>query len=321
MSIQDRANQLSDRIARLSDRTEQAVTRRLDERLAEVERGLLALWVAAFGALDQGPENWHRASRYADAAVAVLVNAMDPDLVDREGITAALDLAYELGVVDAIETAPELALRVPGRRVLDPLDLTLPVDEQLARTALQLTGDALLDQTFDAVTAALRTARHSVNRIRATLAHDITAATNDGIRAVAETAGTHVIWLAERDACLTCLAYAGATALPGQAFPSELTFASRPMRAYGPLLGPPRHPRCRCVLQLWDPSDEAVADALKREAKRAVLRGWAGGESTRERLNAAERLLQLGAGMPKSVEQAARRAIRTGRFPEDRPFK
>src|SRR5690606_3828465 len=130
------------------------------------------------------------------------------------------------------------------RRTLGPLDITTPVDEQAGRAAIQLTAEVVLDDGLDAVQAALRTAHQAVTRVRATVAHEITAATSDGVRAVAETAGTHVIWLAERDACLTCLAYAGATALPGQAFPSELTFADKPMAARGPILGPPRHPHC-----------------------------------------------------------------------------
>ena len=321
MSIQDRGDELTGRIERLSDRVEQAASARLATRLGELQKALLGLWVTWFGAADERPPNYWRAVQYAEAARTLLVTTMDPALVNRAELAAALDLAYELGVVDATETAPELALEVPERRTLGPLDITTPVDEQAGRAAIQLTAEAVLDDGLDAVQAALRTAHQAVTRVRATVAHEITAATSDGVRAVAETAGVRVIWVAERDACLTCLAYAGATAIPGQAFPSELTFADKPMAARGPILGPPRHPHCRCVLQLWDPSDTAVADALKREARRSVLRGWAGSESTQARLNAAERLLRLGAGMPKSVEQAARRAIRTGRFPEDRPFK
>src|SRR5690606_11421202 len=116
-------------------------------RLAEVERGLLTLWVAAFGSIDQGPDEYWRAVRYADAAVRVLVESMDPALVDRTHLDTALDLAYELGVADAAETNPDLATRIP-RRHRGPLDLGTVVDEQTGRAAIQLTGDAILDQQF-----------------------------------------------------------------------------------------------------------------------------------------------------------------------------
>src|SRR5690606_7314303 len=95
---------------------------------------------------------------YAEAARTLLVTTMDPALVNRAELAAALDLAYELGVADATETAPELALEVPERRTLGPLDITTPVDEQAGRAATQLTAEAVLDDGVHAAQAAPRTA-------------------------------------------------------------------------------------------------------------------------------------------------------------------
>src|SRR5690606_27475214 len=86
-----------------------------------------------------------------------------------------------------------------------------------------------------------------------------------------------------------------------------------------PIDGPPAHPHCRCAVSPWLPSEIPggvdLPEALRREARRAVLKGWSlDSESNAARLLAAGRLLERGPGMPESVEREARRAIRVGRF-------
>lgn len=145
------------------------------------------------------------------------------------------------------------------------------------------------------------------------------SAANDGYADALAAAGRSRIWVAERDACVHCLAYAGETAGPGIPFALGLTFGDKPLVLSAhqiPLVSPPLHPHCRCVIQLWDEADTAVVDALKREAKRSVLRGFSlPSESEGARIRAAARLLAIGAGLPKTVEDRARRAVRAGRFP------
>lgn len=125
------------------------------------------------------------------------------------------------------------------------------------------------------------------------------AAANEGLRAVAEqTPELTAIVKAERDGCLTCLSKAGTTEKP------------------------PFHPRCRCTsLVLEAESAKAVAQGLKREAERSILRGWSlPGESEAKRLEAARSLLARGTSLPKSVQNYARKAIREGHFPRGRDF-
>jgi hypothetical protein len=85
-----------------------------------------------------------------------------------------------------------------------------------------------------------------------------------------------------------------------------------------PLLRPPRHPHCRCQTCIWlgtAPGQPDLPSALKREAARAVLKGWSAYDSRRARLKAASKLLQRGgAGLPKSVQAEARAAVERGRF-------
>lgn len=140
-----------------------------------------------------------------------------------------------------------------------------------------------------------------------------------GVTRTARVRGFSTVWVPERDACLICLAYAGQVDT-GSGFPVSKTFDSRPPPLPWPdpdrLPGPPRHPRCRCQLCVWSASwtssgNEPLPEAIEREAKRSVVKGFAlPSESEPARRRAADRLLQDGAGLPKTVEARARAAVR-----------
>jgi hypothetical protein len=142
---------------------------------------------------------------------------------------------------------------------------------------------------------------------------------NNGAAQVATALDAGTMWIAERNACLVCIALAGVIADPGSSFPADATFGARPMAVWpdGVLERPPRHPNCRCRITPWlgSGTDYSLSDALRREARRSVLKGWSlPSESENARLQAADRLLQVGANLPTSVEEQARRAVRVGHF-------
>lgn len=131
--------------------------------------------------------------------------------------------------------------------------------------------------------------------------------------------------------CVTCLALSGSVVNVGESFDLNATFGAKPMTyvpiGVGGLTGPPRHPNCRCRCSPWlGQSEPGVIDfptALRREAERSVLKGFARpSESERVRTQAADRLLQLiGSGsspsgwqVPKSVRTRARNSIDKGTF-------
>lgn len=148
------------------------------------------------------------------------------------------------------------------------------------------------------------------------------AALNQALHDTAVHHGTELIWFAEPDACLTCLALAGEIAGHDQDFDRSLTFDRHPMPWFstGGVLRPPRHPRCRCRAEPYRPEDWdedtaglSLVALLKRDAERVVLRGWAGASEPR-RVDAADRLLQAGSVLPGHVQDIARRAIERGHF-------
>jgi hypothetical protein len=130
-----------------------------------------------------------------------------------------------------------------------------------------------------------------------------------------------VVWVAERNACVNCIALSGQVTRFGESFDGSLTWGDKPLAWVGFNGKPPRHPHCRCRLVPWDGGQE-TPDALKREAERSIARGWSlPTESNAARLRALDRLLrQPGTRLPPSVVRRARAALIAGNFPQGRNF-
>lgn len=192
------------------------------------------------------------------------------------------------------------------------------VREDLA-AARRLARHGKLDNLADLQTmlAAARKAGLRVDRTATWVAH---RAVNEGVRRAVDAADVAAYWQPERDACLTCLAYAGRVVQPGEMFPAGLTFGGT-STVTEPIAGPPAHPNCRCQLEPWLGSEIPgfdITDSIRREAQRSVLTGTAGG-SEPARLRAADRLLSsVELLVPRTVQKRARAAVRAGRFTDRR---
>lgn len=136
-----------------------------------------------------------------------------------------------------------------------------------------------------------------------------------GVAEVARERGRNLVWVAERDACLHCLAYQGHVVAPGSPFPPALTYADKSLSQLGPLLGPPLHPNCRCQLELTDLEPGTLDVGLAREAARSVARGLTDFASEPARIRAADRLVKSATTLlPKSVLERAKRNVRDRKF-------
>lgn len=132
--------------------------------------------------------------------------------------------------------------------------------------------------------------------------------------------GLRVVWVNERDACLVCLALAGHVIDPnsGDGFDEFATFSPHPAPAVWPpgmpLMGPPRHPNCRCRLRIIAADNTMVPEALRREAERSVARGWSAHDSRRSRLRAADMLVRRANRLPRTVNERAAKNVAAGSF-------
>lgn len=193
---------------------------------------------------------------------------------------------------------------------------------QAARMAERLPFDRKGD-----VHAVAGRVRQGLSRAQATARYAANEGINAGTAEVARTMGLRLLWVAERNACLDCLAHAGWAVNPGAMFPAGLTFDPLRVGRVRAVAYPPLHPNCRCQVRTYDgpagkpPADRSRVDPAARvyaEARRSVVYQWTDYASGAAARRAAEALLQAGADLPRTVEQRARTALRSGR-PVRRP--
>lgn len=255
------------------------------------------------------------AIKAADAGTAFANKYMvNPYSVDPNDFPDAVEQTIQqakLAVADAVDSAQEFAEQTP------------------------VTG-------WDDVVKQMGKASQAATGLERRTAFAVAASHAESIRKVAAARGASLLWVAEPDACVVCLALSGHVVDPssGDGFDEEATFG-KPMSAPDPwppgqpLMGPPRHVNCRCVCEIWigpsiepgGPADTSLYDrpgvgakvdlpaALRREAKRSIVYGWSlPSESGVVRLDAADRLLKAGAGLPRTVEAKGRAAVKAGKF-------
>lgn len=309
---QEAADVLADRLLAVTVAAMGPISTAIQDALQVVVAALVADWVLSFGSTDGMPADTAEAAPFIERAHALIGEIALPPSA-QEALEDAVADAYQEGLGHAALFAPSdpLSARLPAERELP--DLSRVLDEQRVQALRALDERAVVDSGFPAVVQGVAKLRRAVPRIDSNVSYETTKAANNGV-INSTPPGWVVMWVAERDACLVCLAYAGETTTPGASFAETLTFGDRPMRNHEPLTSPPKHPNCRCTLQPLHPGDTDVPANLKREARRSVLRGWADDESVPAKLRAADRLLAVGANLPKSVEARARNAVREGRF-------
>lgn len=259
------------------------------------------------------------AGEVGEALQATLTTALK--VVRWEPMTPALrDVA-----VKAVDLGVTVAVRdLPGRiRVRRPR-IKVPDLDQVTRSRLSKVQDLVKVLPLD-TKKDLDTVIGRVSSVRSRAAGQVRWTANDGVNAgtvaVARSVGQAVIWVPERDACLHCLAYAGWSVKPGDAFPEGLTYGDKAL-IRSDMRHPPLHPGCRCRVQLYrgepgpPPEDRTLPDPAARlsaEARRSVVYGWTSYASNPATLRAMSRLLDRGAGLAPSVERRARERLRQGR--------
>lgn len=282
-----------------------------EEALARLERRVLER--GAVGRFLADIDELRRLVNAKDPRVVDLVLRLGAPRVEAEALRAVLD-AYAAGVDDAlgIVAADVTAPRVrPSAAALAPV---AGLDGRLREALVQARRLARAGADIDVVAAPLLGAANST---RGRVTESIIGGAGEGVRQVAKEASLPVVWIAERNACVHCLAYSGRVAQPGKPFPGGLTYGAKSYYPE-PLMRPALHPNCRC--QLEPLNSQQFADTLRREADRSVLRGFSlESESMKVRLDAARRLLDSGVDLPASVQGYARKAIRDGKFPTRGP--
>lgn len=308
-------------LADLERRVRDSVAGDLRATLSALQATVSAVYVAAAG------DTRHKLPEAAQATlrahlVGVLGELSRRDYATTRQVLIGAARAGLAGGGDDLGVEVERRLPADVRDALKALTAGMRDDLKAARRLARLGS---LERYGDAQ-AILSTAKAALNRADRAAVWVVHRAHNEGrTRAIdrlwSQGAGVRRMWRAERDACPRCLGFAGAIAEPGEPFHPVVDVADASAGS-GPLMEPPAHPWCRCVVEPWSGAAEAdltnvdLPVALRREAQRSILRGDAQG-SRPARLRAADRLADLaGLLVPKTVVKRARKAVASGNFPK-----
>jgi len=304
----------------LEEKSAELASKNMDEDFKKIFQKAISLWVKVSGSVQGVPSDNARTAILV--VLTKMLNKIDLTIAP-EFLMGAVGMGLEMGFAQALEeTGGKEKVKKPviSPSVKEALDEMPGKLEQQMKDGKKLLARA---QTFSQVINALSQARKVVTTTERTARWATNESVNHSVRSVADQKKVPLLWIPERNACVHCLAYAGKVSKPGQDFPAGLTFGDKPLTTEK-VKNPPLHPNCRCRVFPWRGSKRGVGAvdlpaALEREAQRSVLKGWSESTSNAERLRAADRLLQAGTNLPKTVQSEAKRAVNTGTFPNPLP--
>ncbi|MET9517424.1 hypothetical protein [Streptomyces sp. NPDC002994] len=299
----------------------------VEEEFEALSRSTVAAWVAAFGsveALAVSGATLRRILKAVRAAVRRLLGPLGPRA--QAAIGGSLAAAVLLGArqheafVSAVRGRRTSGVPTrPNRTLRDAAAAAPGIVAGRRDRALSLLRPQVVRRWTDVLTG-IGAARSALPAVRAHVAWVINQAVNHGLVAGIRAIGARKLWVAEADACVNCAAYAGLVVDVGEPFPGGLSWDPTQRGRTEPIDAPPLHPHCRCRTVAWKDAWAvdglpSLPEALTREARRSVARGWSlPTESGAARIRAARELLRTVAGLPESVEEYAALAVRQGRF-------
>ncbi|MFM9635968.1 hypothetical protein [Streptomyces turgidiscabies] len=274
-------------------------------RLAALAAVVLAAWVAAFGALTAAGTGVRLAQLLAGVRADVDRASRGLDARSQHALERALDGATRMGARHAatfltratgrLHTAPAVTVSADAARAA--WGLAGSVREQLRMAARLLSPRMVSGSGWRGVLTGLGAARRAAALVRQTVTWAIHRAINDGTAQTANHYSARLLWIAETDACVTCLAYAGRLSDRDGQFPGGLSMdpnARSTTRAS--LDGPPAHINCRCRAVPWLPGwgagSGSLPDLLREQAWHSIATGRGRpSESHAARRRAAQALL------------------------------
>jgi hypothetical protein len=318
----------TDEVRALENRIAARALGGIDARFDVLARRSITAWVTAFGGVQAEASNPGVLRRILAAIRAAIRRILGPlGARTEKALSDALLEAVRLGArqhaafLDEATGRNRRAVSVrPSRGLRSRVGAVADAVAERRDRALDMLRPNRVRRLSDAQTG-IGVARSATSAVRTHITTVVGEAVNEAAQAAIDHTGAKKLWVAERDACVNCAAYAGLTVAADAPFPAGLSWdPNQRGRRKEPVESPPLHPNCRCRIVAWqdDWAQEGVIsmpDAVRREARRSIARGWSlPTESGAARIRAARELLRAGAGLPRSVEEFARLAVAAGRF-------
>ncbi|MGW4129488.1 hypothetical protein [Amycolatopsis japonica] len=285
----------------------------LEAAFTALWRWVLRTWARLFGA-PKSPAEGEPLRSLLDELVARIVGiGLDP-------VDALLANAQRARLLGADQGAREAGLPVlpdPGE-VSDETKAAIERGVRWAQQKLETGAEelqALAEADLDEVLKRASVARQASAILTRTARTTFNAELNEGIRAAAKASGARLLWVAERDACVDCLAQSGQVIDWDGEFDPARTFGTKAHVFHGLLKGPPRHPNCRCRVTPWFGHDTEGAEGITHDWAEAIReaeeRGDAVGAAAARRAAAAARA-SAAVDLPEVLRREAERSILNG---------
>lgn len=295
-------------------------------QLAGLVAASLTAWVTTFGTLTALGSGAKLTALLAGVRKDVDKASRNLDTRSQRALEGALDSAARLGAQHAAafltratgrrHDAPDVAVPEDAARAAAPL--ATAVGEQLRLASRLLSPRMASGRGWRGVLAGLGAARRAVTLLRQTIAWAVHRSINGGAAQTADHYNARLLWIAEPDACVTCLAYAGRVSDRDGRFPGGLSMDPRSRTASAAALdGPPAHISCRCRAVPWLPDwgtgPGSLPALLRDQAWQSIATGQGRpSESHAARRRAAQALLaQRGLSARVRRQATATAAART----------
>lgn len=241
----------TDAVRGLEDRVVGEAVGEMDARFGELQRRSLTAWVTAFGSVGQEAQDAGVLRRIL-ASIRSAVRGLLGPLASRSrrALSRRLTEAVRLGAnqhsaftARATGSPARTPTAQPSQRLRDT---AAGIGEAIVRRrdrAMTLLQPAVASR-WSRVTAGIGVARSAVSLVRAHVTWTVGQAVHEGLTAGIRAIGARKLWISERDACVSCTAYAGLVADVGDDFPAGLSWDPAQRGRTEAIAAPPRHPNC-----------------------------------------------------------------------------
>lgn len=320
-------------IQRIEDRAIKAATEKRFKAIDDAIGSATSNWVKAFGSMS------------AEGTGAPLTEMIRSALLASNGALKGLEGsvigALSEAVGSAVTTAKEQGAafvegasgKAASKRVAAPA-VSLAAERAAVKEAVadglkeskSLLRKPVIERLgLRGILGGLRRARNALGRAKSTIANSVNENVTKTMRATATAnKADFEVWVAERDACVNCLKYAGQIVKKGEDWTGGQSWDPNQVDRNAKGVRPPLHPHCRCRPVPWNPAwakpgEVSLPEAISREAQRSVARGFSlASESNASRIRALKELLSGNPDLPKTVLERARRDLNRGEFARGR---
>ncbi len=284
----------------------------LEAAFTALWRWVLRAWARLFGAPKSTAEGEPLRSLLDDLVARIVGIGLDP-------VDALLANAQRARLLGADQGAREAGLPVladPGE-VSDETKAAIERGVRWAEQKLETGADelrGLAEADLDEVLKRASVARQASAILARTARTTFNTELNEGLVAAAKARGAQLVWIAERDACLSCTGLAGHVVTPGQTFPDGTRFGGR-RGEFAPVLAPPLHHNCRCRVSPWIGHDTDAAAAATHDWADAIKDAQARGDQVAvdaARKAAAAAKQSASVDLPQALRREAERAVLRG---------